>query len=138
LSRCSDSVRARQATNGVHRPDSSTWLGGALEDAEAQQRSVLEPTGLLLYLLSETQAAELEGSRRLELQASCFGDIFIGSNKRTYAVTGQALFQWKWLIVHWTDYSNDHSDGVNHQYWATRGFTSRNPGVCNTFAGKVQ
>jgi hypothetical protein len=37
-----------------------------------------------------TQAAELDGSRRLELQASCFGDIFIGSNKRTYPVTGQA------------------------------------------------
>ncbi len=88
-----------------------------------------------------TQAAELEGSRRLELQASCFGDIFIGSNKRTYPVTGQALFQWKWLILHWTDYNNDHGDGVNHQYWATRGFNSRNPTICNTFAAspaKVQ
>jgi uncharacterized protein len=88
-----------------------------------------------------TQAAELEGSRRLELQASCFGDIFIGSNKRTYPVTGEALFQWKWLILHWTDYNNDHGDGVNHQYWATRGFNSRTPTVCNTFAAspaKVQ
>jgi len=88
-----------------------------------------------------TQALELEGSRRLELQASCFGDIFIGSNKRTYPVTGQALYQWKWLIVHWTDNNNDHGDGVNHRYWATRGFTSRNPSVCNTFAvssAKVQ
>ena len=84
-----------------------------------------------------TQAAELEGSRRLELQASCFGDIFIGSNKRTYPVTGQALFQWKWLIVHWIDDNNDHGDGVNHQYWATRGFTSRNPNVCNTFAASA-
>ncbi|MEI8409605.1 MULTISPECIES: neutral zinc metallopeptidase [unclassified Kribbella] len=88
-----------------------------------------------------SQALELEGSRRLELQASCFGDIFIGSNKRTYPITGQALFQWKWLILHWTDYNNDHGDGVNHRYWATRGFNSRNPSVCNTFAvssAKVQ
>jgi predicted metalloprotease len=88
-----------------------------------------------------TQAVELEGSRRLELQASCFGDIFIGSNRRTYPVTGESLFQWKWLILHWTDYNNDHGDGVNHQYWATRGFNSRNPNVCNTFAaagGKVR
>jgi predicted metalloprotease len=84
-----------------------------------------------------TQAAELEGSRRLELQASCFGDIFIGSNKRTYPVTGEALFQWKWLILHWTDYNNDHGDGVNHQYWATRGFNSRNPNICNTFAASA-
>ncbi|MFG1814375.1 neutral zinc metallopeptidase [Kribbella sp. NPDC049174] len=88
-----------------------------------------------------TQALELEGSRRLELQASCFGDIFIGSNKRSYPITGQSLFQWKWLILHWTDYNNDHGDGVNHRYWATRGFNSRNPSVCNTFAvssAKVQ
>jgi len=88
-----------------------------------------------------TQAAELEGSRRLELQASCFGDMFIGSNKGSYPVTGESLFQWKWLILHWTDYNNDHGDGVNHQYWAKRGFTSRNANVCNTFAasaGRVQ
>ncbi|MEV0283379.1 MULTISPECIES: neutral zinc metallopeptidase [unclassified Kribbella] len=88
-----------------------------------------------------TQALELEGSRRLELQASCFGDIFIGSNRRTYPITGEALFQWKWLILHWTDHNNDHGDGVNHRYWATRGFNSRNPSVCNTFAvgsAKVQ
>jgi predicted metalloprotease len=80
-----------------------------------------------------TQALELEGSRRLELQASCFGDIFIGSNRRSYPITGESLFQWKWLILHWTDLKNDHGDGVNHQYWATRGFNSRNPSVCNTF-----
>ncbi|WP_433165744.1 neutral zinc metallopeptidase [Kribbella sp. CA-247076] len=88
-----------------------------------------------------TQAKELEGSRRLELQASCFGDIFIGANRRSYPITGQSLFQWKWLILHWTDHKNDHGDGVNHQYWATRGFNSRNPNVCNTFvasSAKVQ
>ena len=53
----------------------------------------------------------------------------------------EALFQWKWLILHWTDHNNDHGDGVNHRYWATRGFNSRNPSVCNTFAvgsAKVQ
>ncbi|WP_460665943.1 neutral zinc metallopeptidase [Kribbella swartbergensis] len=88
-----------------------------------------------------TRALELEGSRRLELQASCFGDMFIGANRRTYPITGEALFQWKWLILHWTDHNNDHGDGVNHRYWATRGFNSRNPSVCNTFAvssAKVQ
>ncbi|TDD14162.1 hypothetical protein E1218_33485 [Kribbella turkmenica] len=84
-----------------------------------------------------TRAKELEGSRRLELQASCFGDIFIGANRRSYPVTGQSLFQWRWLIRNWTDHNNDHGDGVNHQYWATRGFTSRNPNVCNTFVASA-
>ncbi len=93
---------------------------------------ILEANSTMRYEAS-SQALQLEGSRRLELQASCFGDIFIGANRRSYPVTGEALFQWKWLILHWTDYGNDHGDGVNHQYWAQRGFNSRNPSVCNTF-----
>jgi predicted metalloprotease len=88
-----------------------------------------------------TYAMELQDSRRLELQASCFSDIFIGANRRSYPVTGQSLFQWRWLIGHVTDYANDHGDANNHQYWATRGWNARNPSACNTFvapAAKVQ
>jgi len=80
-----------------------------------------------------TRATELELSRRLELQASCFSDVFIGANKASYPVTGAALREWRWLIVHVTDNANDHGDANNHQYWATRGFNSRNPAACNTF-----
>jgi predicted metalloprotease len=95
-------------------------------------------TGMLsasanLQYEAQTQAEELEVVRRKELQASCFSDIFIGSNKRSYPVTGQALYQWQWLIGHVTDLNNDHGDPKNHQYWATRGFNGRNPSVCNTF-----
>lgn len=93
---------------------------------------ILQANHVLRYE-ADTQALELEGSRRLELQASCFGDVFIGANKRSYPITGEALFQWKWLILHWSDDANDHGDGVNHQYWALRGFNSRNPALCNTF-----
>jgi predicted metalloprotease len=88
-----------------------------------------------------TYAKELEDSRRLELQASCFSDIFISANRKTYPVTGQALYQWRWLIGHVTDLQNDHGDPNNHQYWATRGWNSRNPSVCNTWvapAAKVK
>jgi predicted metalloprotease len=88
-----------------------------------------------------TYAMELQDSRRLELQASCFSDIFIGANRRTYPITGQSLFQWRWLIGHVTDLGNDHGDANNHQYWATRGYNARNPSACNTFAAaaaKVQ
>ncbi|TCC04061.1 neutral zinc metallopeptidase [Kribbella soli] len=82
-------------------------------------------------------AMELQDSRRLELQASCFSDIFIGANRRTYPISGQSLFQWRWLIGHVTDNANDHGDANNHQYWATRGYNSRNPSVCNTFAASA-
>lgn len=84
-----------------------------------------------------TYAMELQDSRRLELQASCYSDIFIGSNRRTYPITGQSLFQWRWLIGHVTDDANDHGDANNHQYWATRGYNARNPSACNTFAASA-
>ncbi|MGW7685646.1 neutral zinc metallopeptidase [Kribbella sp. NPDC054772] len=88
-----------------------------------------------------TYAKELEDSRRLELQASCFSDIFIGSNKRTYPITGQSLFQWRWLIANTIDKGRDHGAPANHKYWAMRGWDARNPSACNTFASsssKVQ
>ncbi|HZX08453.1 neutral zinc metallopeptidase [Kribbella sp.] len=86
-------------------------------------------------------AMELQDSRRLELQASCFSDIFIGANKNSYPVTGQAQYQWRWLIGHTTDLNNDHGDANNHQYWALRGYNARDPRACITWsasAAKVQ
>jgi uncharacterized protein len=38
---------------------------------------------------------------------------------------------------HVTDDANDHGDPDNHKYWATRGFNSRTPKVCNTFAASA-
>ncbi|WP_328333778.1 neutral zinc metallopeptidase [Kribbella sp. NBC_00382] len=79
------------------------------------------------------QAAELQGSRRLELQASCFSDIFISANKRSYPLTGESLRQWKWLIGDTIDRAHDHGSTANHKYWALKGYDSRNPAACNTF-----
>ncbi|WP_405064167.1 neutral zinc metallopeptidase [Kribbella sp. NBC_01505] len=86
-------------------------------------------------------AKELEISRRIELQASCFSDIFIGSNRSSYPITGQSATEWRWLIGHVTDKQNDHGDAPNHQYWALRGYNARNPSACNTYVAspkKVQ
>lgn len=80
-----------------------------------------------------TRTAALEMSRRLELQASCFSDVFIGANRRSYPITGQSYTQWVWLIGNVTDRANDHGDAPNHKFWARRGYDSRNPGSCNTF-----
>jgi len=88
-----------------------------------------------------TYAKELEDSRRLELQASCFSDIFIGSNRRSYPITGQSLFQWRFLIGNTIDPQHDHGAPAIHKYWAQRGWDARNPTACNTFAAsssKVQ
>lgn len=79
------------------------------------------------------EAQELQSSRRIELQASCFSDIFIASNKRTYPITGESLRQWKWLIAHTIDLKRDHGNPPNHNYWALKGYNGRNPAACNTF-----
>ncbi len=78
-------------------------------------------------------AKELEISRRLELQASCFSDIFIGANRNSYPIKGQSAKEWRWLIGNVTDKKNDHGDAANHKYWALRGYNSRNPSSCNTY-----
>jgi len=80
-----------------------------------------------------TEAAELQASRRLELQASCFSDIFISANKGSYPISGESLRQWKWLIGNTTDHKRDHGNKNNHKYWALQGYNTRKPGACNTF-----
>ncbi|MGC4940114.1 neutral zinc metallopeptidase [Kribbella sp. DT2] len=97
-----------------------------------QLTGILEANHDLRYEAA-TRSEALEMTRRLELQASCFSDVFIGANRRTYPITGQSLTQWKWLIGNVTDNNDDHGDAPNHKYWATRGYNSRNPVVCNTF-----
>jgi uncharacterized protein len=79
------------------------------------------------------EAGELLASRRLELQASCFSDIFIRSNQRSYPVTGESLRQWQWLIGNTIDPKRDHGSKSNHKYWALKGYNGRGPAACNTF-----
>ncbi|MEV8378672.1 neutral zinc metallopeptidase [Kribbella sp. NPDC056861] len=79
------------------------------------------------------EAGELLASRRLELQASCFSDIFIRSNQRSYPLTGESLRQWQWLIGNTIDPKRDHGSKANHKYWALKGYNGRGPAACNTF-----
>jgi len=83
-----------------------------------------------------TYSARLEVNRRMELQASCLGGLFMGANKNSYPVTGRARTEWNWLVIHSGDeYDTERTHGsrIVHSYWAQRGFNSRNPGLCNTF-----
>lgn len=80
--------------------------------------------------------AKLELSRRKELQASCFGAVFMGANRNTYPVTGAARREWNWLVIHSGDeYDTERTHGsrIVHSYWSQRGFNSRNTNLCNTF-----
>ncbi|MEU4395048.1 neutral zinc metallopeptidase [Kribbella sp. NPDC023855] len=83
-------------------------------------------------------AKKLELNRRMELQASCLGDVFLGTNKGSYGLNGQLYAQWLYIVNYSGDENarggpRDHGSRASHGYWARRGFAARNPAFCNTF-----
>jgi predicted metalloprotease len=90
-----------------------------------------------------TTAGALQESRRRELQASCFGNVYLGADRQWFPFTGQLLTMWNFTVTHSGDeYSRprirDHGSRLNHGWWAKRGFFSANPGLCNTFTASVK
>jgi predicted metalloprotease len=88
--------------------------------------------------LSYRDKAELnEQSRRLELQAECFGGVFIGS---VWASLGRSTHDWNHLlgIERGTgDESTnvrDHGTGSDIISWLTRGFAAVSPSACDTWS----
>ncbi|QNE20614.1 hypothetical protein F1D05_25265 [Kribbella qitaiheensis] len=104
---------------------------------------IQELTGILdasdtLGYATGTTAGRWEASRRLELQASCLGGVFLAANKASYPFTGLM----KSGLDYWTNNSGDEADPngerihgtmKNHGYWFHRGYNSRNIAACNTF-----
>lgn len=90
-------------------------------------------------------AKKLELNRRMELQASCLGSVFSGSNKGSYGLKGQLYTEYLYILNTSGDENaprgpRDHGSRANHGYWARRGFATPNPAFCNTFvapAGQV-
>lgn len=83
-------------------------------------------------------AKKLELNRRMELQASCLGDVFLGTNKGSYGLKGQFYAQWLYIVNYSGDENarggpRDHGSRASHGWWARRGFAARNPASCNTF-----
>nr|WP_238353196.1 neutral zinc metallopeptidase [Kribbella solani] len=92
---------------------------------------------------AKTKAEELEWSRRLELQAGCFGAAFLGANKKALGLTGRKLDLWEWEVQHSGDEYNpkkvrDHGSRKNHWVWAEPAFNTTNPGSCNTFTASAE
>jgi predicted metalloprotease len=80
---------------------------------------------------------QLELSRRLELQASCFAGVFDGANQPSYPITGEARYQWMYLVDHYGDEygeRRDHGSRKNHGPWSKGSFKSENPKSCNTWS----
>src|SRR6266508_225715 len=102
-------------------------LTGILPASWARQKAMPNVQGKLLE------------SRRRELQASCFGGIYLGTDRTWFPMRGSFLVRWKWTISHTGDeYSKpkvrDHGAAAAHAYWTMKGFNGVRPIYCNTFA----
>ncbi|MEU4196172.1 neutral zinc metallopeptidase [Kribbella sp. NPDC026611] len=87
-----------------------------------------------------TNAAKLEESRRLELQASCFSAAYLGADKRYYPMSGGLMTAFNYLVTHMGDqpgHARDHGAPKNHAFWSTMGFNAKHTytvaGNCNTY-----
>ncbi|MFC0623537.1 neutral zinc metallopeptidase [Kribbella deserti] len=93
------------------------------------------------YVLN-TSAKDLEENRRMELQATCWASVYVGTNRGYLGVTpGGRLNDYKWVISHIGDDYNPpgaprtHGTRVNNNWWATNGFNYMNAGSCATWNG---
>lgn len=88
---------------------------------------------------TNSKAMKLEWSRRLELQATCFGAAFLGANKKPLGLSGEKLRLWQWEVQHSGDEYNpkkvrDHGSRKSNWAWSDPGFKSASPASCNTFS----
>jgi predicted metalloprotease len=81
-------------------------------------------------------------SRRRELQAACLGSAFLGSAGASLPLRGASLASWQLLVANTGDEFSrpvvrDHGSKLAHKYWSNQGFSTLNPGACNTFTAKT-
>lgn len=87
------------------------------------------------------RAAQLEESRRRELQASCLSGVYLGADRSFFPVSGGMRTWLRWTFYNRGDQWNpvrDHGDKKNHGFWSTRGMSTPNPASCNTYASSTK
>ncbi|GAA3097762.1 putative metalloprotease [Kribbella aluminosa] len=95
---------------------------------------ILQADSNLRYEYSGDKSLEM--SRRLEIQATCFGNVFMGSNRSSYRISGAFKSQLDYLHSHQGDEygtQRDHGSRAIIPRWADAGFSTRSPRGCNTF-----
>jgi uncharacterized protein len=87
--------------------------------------------------VAKNKAAELEETRRLQLQAACFGAMYLGANKQWHPWRGELLSRWRYFAAHSGDVRGKprtYGSTRNVKLWNERGFQYADPKYCNTFA----
>ena len=81
----------------------------------------------------------LELNRRIELQASCMGGLFLGAVADTFPMDDERLRRLQQVAGSFgdepggADDDRDHGSGISNREWIFRGYTDNDTGVCNAF-----
>ena len=78
--------------------------------------------------------AQREESRRVELQADCFGGAYFGADQVSFPVDGEWLERRDAAIRNTRDPDHDHGTIANLALWHYNGFAAAGPSACNTYA----
>jgi predicted metalloprotease len=82
----------------------------------------------------------LELNRRVELQASCMGGLFLGAVADSFPMDDQRLRRLQQVAGSFgdepggVDDERDHGSGISNREWIFRGYTDNDGRVCNTFS----
>ncbi|HEY7042140.1 MAG TPA: neutral zinc metallopeptidase [Nocardioidaceae bacterium] len=91
--------------------------------------------------------SRLELNRRVELQASCMGGLFLGAIAESFPMSDQRLSRLEQVAGSFGDEpgggddKRDHGSGASNRAWIFRGFDANDAETCNTFvvpAGQVE
>jgi len=101
-----------------------------------QYRSMILASEYYRETSADTDAASMDFSRRLELQADCFAGSFMNAVSASTDLTDQDeanIVSFFTSIGGTTPYSDDHGTGANRAFWVTEGMHDWSVGTCNTF-----
>jgi uncharacterized protein len=90
-------------------------------------------------LTRSDSANRLEASRRLELQASCMGGLFLGAVANSFPIDSQRLSELQQVAGAFGDEpgspstTRDHGSGQSNRHWILAGFVRNDIAACNTF-----
>ncbi|MFB9676562.1 neutral zinc metallopeptidase [Streptosporangium vulgare] len=118
------------------------WHGGVVSmmaheyGHHVQQMSGLSNTWWQRSLRSGSRSGRLALSRRFELQATCFGAMFMRSVSASYPVTParrNTLYYFYSRVGDWPGYPRDHGSPQNNNRWFRQGYEKNKAFQCNTW-----
>ncbi|MFI6318355.1 neutral zinc metallopeptidase [Nonomuraea sp. NPDC050556] len=138
----STSALAKGSGNQMGYGQIISWSGGIISMmAHEYGHHVQNLTGILdahwqKHLASSSESGRLALSRKLELQATCFGGMWMRSVAGSYPVSTsnrQSLFSFYGQVGDWPGYPRDHGSRTNNYRWFRQGYDRNKSYQCNTW-----